>query len=89
MFASFGVETRTKYTAEEIDTILKTFTKDSGFGVILRAKGIVEATDGRWIHFDYVPDEPDVRYGTPEVIGRICVIGSSLDKQKIADLFRV
>ena len=89
VFASFGVETRTKYTAEEIEAILQSFAKEEDYGTILRAKGIVEATDGRWIHFDYVPDEPDVRYGTPEVIGRICVIGSSLDKQKIADLFRV
>ena len=57
--------------------------------MILRAKGIVEAIDGRWIHFDYVPGEPDVRFGTAEVIGRICVIGSHLEKEKIAAIFRV
>jgi len=88
VFTSFGAETRTKYTAEEIETILQSFAKGEDYGTILRAKGIVEAADGRWLHFDYIPGEPDVRYGSAEVIGRICVIGSNLDKEKIAVLFR-
>ena len=88
VFTSFGAETRTKYTAEEIEAILHSFAKEDDYGTILRAKGIVEAADGRWLHFDYIPGEPDVRYGSAEVIGRICVIGSNLDKEKIAVLFR-
>ena len=57
--------------------------------MILRAKGIVAAEDGSWIHFDYVPGEPDVRRGAADVTGRICVIGAQLDKEKIAELFGV
>ena len=55
--------------------------------MILRAKGIVECEDGSFIHFDYVPEEVDVRYGAPAHIGRLCVIGSGIDKEKIAKLF--
>ena len=58
-------------------------------GVVLRAKGIVAGVDGQWIHFDYVPGAPDVRFGGPDVIGRICVIGSHLNKGAVAELFRV
>ena len=54
--------------------------------MILRAKGIVESEDGRWIHFDYVPGESDIRYGTASVIGRLCVIGSGINKDKIKAL---
>ena len=57
--------------------------------MILRAKGIVASTDGRWLHFDYVPDEPDIRYGSAAIIGRLCVIGSQLDKDKIRALLGV
>ena len=57
--------------------------------MILRAKGIVMSEDGRWIHFDYVPGEPNVRYGTASVTGRICVIGSGIDKEKIKELFDI
>ena len=57
------------------------------FGIILRAKGIVEGTDGAWIHFDYVPGEPDVRTGTAGTIGRLCVIGSKISESAIAELF--
>ena len=57
--------------------------------MVLRAKGIVENTDGGWIHFDYVPGEVDIRSGSASVIGRLCVIGSGLDKEKISDLFGV
>ena len=57
------------------------------YGTILRAKGIVQGTDGKWIHFDFVPGEEDVRTGSSEVIGRICVIGCKLDEEKLAKLF--
>ena len=59
------------------------------YGMVLRAKGIVEGKDGNWIHFDYVPGEPDVRRGSAGVIGRLCVIGAELDRDAIAALFGV
>ena len=65
------------------------FSEDSEYGIILRAKGIVESVDGRFIHFDYVPDEPNVRYGTPTTSGKLCVIGSGIDKTRIKELFGV
>ena len=89
MFASVGVETTRKFTKEEIESVLEKFDEDDSFGMILRAKGIVEAEDGSWIHFDYVPGESDVRLGTAGVIGRLCVIGSKLDKEGVKALFGV
>ena len=89
MFVSVGAETTRKFTAEEIKSILEGFDEDGELGMILRAKGIVEATDGSWIHFDYVPGEADVREGTAGIIGRLCVIGSGIDKEKIKALFGV
>lgn len=86
VFSSWGIESAKKYSSAQIEEILKDF--DGGeYGSILRAKGIVNSVDGKWIHFDYVPEEVDVRYGTSEVIGRICVIGSKLDKEKLAKRF--
>lgn len=88
VFSSWGVETACKYTQDQIKDILQSL--DGGeYGVILRAKGIVDSADGKWIHFDYVPEEVDVRYGGGEVIGRICVIGSKINQQKLAQLFGV
>ena len=89
MFTSFGAETPKKFTAEEITSILETFDESNDCGTILRAKGIVAATDGSWIHFDYVPDGIDVRCGTAGVIGRLCVIGSELNENKIKELFGI
>ena len=89
VFTSFGAETPKKFTEEKIKTILSAFDTDSSYGMVLRAKGIVMSEDGRWIHFDYVPGEPDVRYGIASVTGRICVIGSKIDKEKIKELFEV
>jgi len=57
------------------------------FGMVLRAKGMVRAEDGQWIHFDYVPGEKEVRYGSADIIGKICVIGAELDKAALRDLF--
>ena len=88
VFTSWGVETARKFTAEEISNALRQL--DSGvYGMILRAKGIVAGADGTWIHFDYVPEEHDVRNGSAAVIGKLCVIGSQLDEAAIAALFGV
>ena len=88
VFTSWGVETAKKFTAECIYNALGEL--DSGkYGMILRAKGIVAAADGSWIHFDYVPQEHDVRTGSAAVIGKLCVIGSELDEQAVAALFGV
>ena len=57
--------------------------------MVLRAKGIVEGDDGKWIHFDYIPGEPDVRFGGAGVIGRLCVIGAGIDKEKIKEIFGI
>ncbi len=89
VFASLGAETPKKFTEDKITAILEAFDEDDDYGMILRAKGIVMAEDGRWIHFDYVPGEPNVRYGTASVTGRICVIGSKIKKEKIKELFGI
>lgn len=89
MFTSWGIETPVKFTMEQIERVLNAFTDEEKYGVILRSKGIVAGADGSWIHFDYVPGEPDVRTGAASVIGRICVIGSNINKKAIADLFGV
>lgn len=87
VFGSWGMETPNTYTAEEIEKILSAL--DSGdYGMILRSKGMVSAGDGSWVYFDYVPEEHDVRDGKPEVTGKICVIGSKLNEEKLAELFR-
>ena len=88
VFTSWGVETARKFTVDGISAALKAL--DSGaYGVILRAKGIVACADGGWIHFDYVPEEENVRMGSASVIGKLCVIGSGLNEQAIAQLFGV
>ena len=88
VFTSWGIETARKYTADEIHKALEALG-GTAYGTVLRAKGIVAATDGSWIHFDYVPDGIDVRTGGADVIGRLCVIGAGLDKPAIAALFGV
>ncbi len=88
VFTSWGVETAKKFTKEDIAHALQEL--DSGkYGMILRAKGIVAAADGTWIHFDYVPEEHDVRTGSAAVIGKLCAIGSRLNEQAVAQLFGV
>ena len=86
VFTSWGKETPKVYTQADIDRILTAL--DSGdYGAILRAKGIVNGTDGAWIEFDYVPEEHEIRAGHPDYTGRLCVIGSNLKEEKLAELF--
>ena len=87
VFDEIGVETANRYSQEEIGKILEKFDTEE-YGYVLRAKGIVRG-ESEFIHFDYIPHEADVRKGTPEVIGKICVIGVNLDVDKIKELFRV
>ncbi|MBQ5840999.1 MAG: GTP-binding protein [Clostridia bacterium] len=89
VFDSWGTETATAYTPEEIRVALGRLADEHTYGVVLRAKGIVAGEDGEWIHFDYVPDSPDVRRGAAAVSGRLCVIGSQLQKAALAALFRL
>ena len=88
MFTSIGAETARIYSKEEIENILSELMDEGKYGIVLRAKGIV-ASEGEWIHFDYVPGEPDVRVGSAGVIGRLCVIGSKLDEAEIKKLFGI
>ncbi len=86
VFTSWGMETPNTYTAAEMEAILEAL--DSGeYGVILRAKGMVPAGDGAWVYYDYVPQEHEIREGKPAVTGKICVIGSKLEEEKLAELF--
>jgi len=89
VFSSVGVETARKFSEDGIRAVLEAFDEGDEYGMILRAKGIVAADDGRWIHFDYVPGEADIRYGSAAVIGRLCVIGSGINKEKIKALLGV
>ena len=86
VFTSWGVETVKVFTEGELETILTAL--DSGdYGAILRAKGIVHSEDGKWLHFDFVPEEHQVRFGAADYTGRLCVIGSQLKEDKLAALF--
>ena len=88
MFDSWGIETAKKYSVEDISDALKSFENEE-VGVILRAKGIVDSVDGEWIYFDYIPGSIDIRRGNSDVIGKLCVIGSNINKDKIKELFKV
>ncbi len=89
VFTSWGRETAKKYTKEEIEAALKILSEAEDLGVILRAKGMVDGKDGQWIYFDMVPEEYEVRTGTPQITGKICVIGSKMAEDKIAEIFGV
>lgn len=89
VFTSFGRETTHKFTKESIAAALAELENAEKYGQILRAKGIVEAEDGSWIHFDYVPGCPDIRSGSAGLIGRLCVIGAKIDEEAIAALFGI
>ena len=87
VFTSWGRETIRTFDKEGIETILKRLETEEEFGNVLRAKGMVAGADGKWIYFDMVPGEHEVREGAPEYTGRICVIGAELNEQKLAELF--
>ena len=88
VFTSWGVETHKKFDRDAVEEALKVL--DSGkYGMVLRAKGIIPATDGTWIHFDMVPEEIDLRSGSAAITGKLCVIGAQLDEKGIAVLFGV
>ena len=89
VFVSWGRETARKYSKEEIEAILKQLSEDESFGVILRAKGMVDGKDGEWIFFDMVPEEYEVRTGAPQITGKLCVIGSKMNEAKLEELFGV
>ena len=89
VFASVGAETTKKFTKEELEEILEKFSEGDDYGMVLRAKGIVECKCGKWLHFDYIPGEADIRIGSAGIIGRLCVIGAGIDKEKIKELFGI
>ena len=86
VFVSFGAETTKKFAKDELEGILASLT-DEKYGFVLRAKGIVECKCGKWLHFDYVPGEGDVREGSAAIIGRLCIIGSKLNRHALEELF--
>ena len=90
VFQSFGRETTKKFGRQELYDILEGFSEDdSACGMILRAKGIVECKCGKWLHFDYIPGEIDIREGSAGIIGRLCVIGAGLDEEALAKIFGI
>ena len=90
VFTSWGEQTAHKYTEDELKVALdKLASEDSPYGIILRAKGIVNSTTGEWLHFDLVPGEYEVRKGAADYTGRLCVIGTNLDEEGLAKLFAI
>ena len=87
VFTSWGRETIKKYTRESLEKMLEALSASEDYGIILRAKGMLPAEDGTWIYFDMVPEETEIREGAPEYTGRLCVIGSKLKEDKLAELF--
>ena len=87
VFTSWGLETTHKFTKEELETALSVLGNEAEYGTVLRAKGIVEGAAG-WVHFDYVPGEPDVRTGSAGVTGRLCVIGCKINEEALKKLFK-
>ena len=89
VFTSWGKETPHKFERAKIEEILKIFCDTEDYGTILRAKGMVESTDGTWIYFDMVPGEYELREGQPDYTGRLCVIGTDIDDHKLMELFGI
>ena len=89
VFTSWGRETIKEFTREGLEKMLESLSTSEEYGVILRAKGMLPAEDGTWIYFDMVPEETEIREGSPEYTGRLCVIGSKLKEDKLAELFGV
>ncbi len=88
VFTSWGLESPVVYTKEKVEAVLKELEQEETYGMVLRAKGMVPSEGGEWIYFDYVPGESDIRSGSPEVTGKICVIGSNLKEAALEQLFR-
>ena len=88
VFTSWGKETADPYSEDEIRTALEALQDEEKYGLILRAKGIVAGKNGEWIHFDYVPGDPDIRHGSAGTTGRLCVIGSEIKENAIEELFK-
>ena len=89
VFTSWGTETPKKFDYDELEEILKTLSENDDYGMILRAKGMLQSTKGGWIYFDLVPGEYEMREGTPDYTGRICVIGSKIKTEEIEKLFQL
>ena len=89
VFTSWGVETPNKFTRQQLDEILKKLANSEEFGQILRSKGMLSDKEGKWMYFDLVPGEYEIREGKPDFTGRICVIGSKLAEDKLKELFGV
>ncbi|MBR3294360.1 MAG: GTP-binding protein [Oscillospiraceae bacterium] len=89
IFTSWGVETARKFSEDELRAALAALQDETRYGMVLRAKGLVDAGDGSWIYFDYVPGETDIRRGGAAVIGRLCVIGSRIEEQALKELFQI
>ncbi|MCI9487717.1 MAG: GTP-binding protein, partial [Lachnospiraceae bacterium] len=87
IFTSWGIETPRKFTAEELEGALAALSDSETYGTVLRAKGIVAGTDGSFLHFDFVPEEKNVRIGSSIVMGRLCVIGSHINEEALKKLF--
>ena len=89
VFSSWGIETAKKFTEDDIKNALAMLSNEDKYGIILRAKGILDATDGEWIYFDYIPGSIDIRRGNADVIGKLCVIGSNICEHSLKELFNV
>ena len=87
VFTSWGMETPSAYSKEDIEHILEALEDEKEYGFVLRAKGMVPGREGGWVYFDYVPGESNVREGKPDVTGKFCVIGSKLREDKLKSLF--
>lgn len=88
VFESWGMETPQKYSGEEVERMLEALEDADTYGFVLRSKGMLPSADGTWVHFDYVPGEPQVRTGAADVTGKICVIGSGLNQDNLEKLFK-
>ena len=89
MFTSWGVETPKKFAKSDLEAILDRLANKEEFGQVLRAKGIVCADDGKWMHFDLTPGEVEIREGAADYTGRLCVIGANIDEDGLSKLFGV
>ena len=89
VFTSWGKETPHKYEEDDVKVILDKLANTEDYGIVLRAKGIIPSTTGEWIHFDLTPGEYELRHGAADVTGRLCVIGTQIKEDKLAELFQI